>query len=769
MKGKRQEQILKALSEHQQTEVAVLSSNTDILIPQTSFSSGDGYQCVHVFYISDIHLDYHLQAAGIALSDTKAVTFYIDNIIGQLLGSEELKSIFTKPANRDFYWSELEEKYGEKKADDLFGQIISEKNIDQTDLPKFIHHCVVFDGDISENINLTKIFFERFIHSLGVESHCRIFMILGNHEYHEFADEDSAVKAYKEMLSPYNVWVLNNEVLEFENCYILGGTGFAKYNEKYNANTLICSKRMQGNRAIEAEETEKFFAVYTDALKRAEESHKPVIVCSHYPVRDWLQGKLNNHCFYFTGHNHNNEVIINERFQIYADNQIGYKNNIIRFKEAHLGTLFNPFIDYSDGVYQITPNQYRDFYLYNGESIGVGIIQKKVEAGSPLYMIKRNGFYGFFIKDKHGMKICSGGRVKNINSITDIEYFDKGFIYVVSFLVNSILPYYKVQQIIADEIKQLHLPFDKAGQIHGCIIDIDFFHHIMINPFDGKITFYYSPVWGIVEPFSSMEQLLMSVEKKNNLIGQSEEYFENKEAILTNQKFLISKTGEELTEFVGEMTVVDLKNSLYTVSNKMKQYQRLFTANILREWNDSIIENYLQIGDINLEYGMIKEPTPYKMVNNNWQKLITVDSSDITPAMIKSILNPKRKCPFPYQSYEKYGNRYYPYNPISDEKITEYIHHIPERLLIDFFQDFLEVLGLKIILYYPLNILTSKEFKLIPDYCQVSNKALIETISLIPEAEWTQEFGNFVGNMITLKRRPKYCEIQLWNRIKSYS
>lgn len=768
MKSEKQTQILNIINEHQQSALALLEDSEGILLPAKSYSAGDEYRCIHVLYVSDIHLDYHLWNEGIDLSDNEAVAEYFDRIVEQMLDLNEIRELFNYPPNKDFLWSELAEQCGEKEADALFLQIRSEKDLDQSTLPRFLHHCVIFNGDISGSINLTSLFFERLMLCLNQTTHCRMFITLGNHEFHEFENEDEAIKAYKNALSQYGVTVLNNELVEYENCFVLGGTGFAKYNDNYNAETLICSKRMQGNRRIEAEETDKFVAVYKEALKQANASHKPVIVFTHYPVRDWLNDSLSDQCYYFSGHNHNNEVFITDRFQIYSDNQIGYKNNIIGFKEAILGTCYNPFINYNDGVYEITPDQYRAFYLYNGESIGIGIIQKKIQAGSTLFMIKRNGFYGFFIQDEHGMKICRGGRVKNINSITDIEYFDKSFNYVVATFVKAILPYYKVEQILSEEIKQLHIPSYNSGRIHGCIIDVDFFHHIMINPFDGKITFYYSPVWGIVEPFSSIEQLLVSVEKKNDLLAQSREYSESKNAVLSNKGLLISKTDSELTDLVGKTVVIDIKNSLYSVSQKMKQYQRLFTANILREWNDSIIENLIQVDDINIEYGAKKEPSLYVKVQKNWQYLMNIDSSEITSAMVKSVVNCNRKLHFPYQRIEKDGKYSHCYDPLPDVKIREYIDHIPNLFLVEYFQDFLEILGIDIIRFYPLELLTAEDYDLIPDYCGFDNKELIEIASQIPEKEWTTAFGNFLADTITLKNRPRYCSTELWNHINKY-
>ena len=46
--------------------------------------------------------------------------------------------------------------------------------------------------------------------------------------------------------------------------------------------------------------------------------------------------------------------------------------------------------------------------------------------------------------------------------------------------------YTRYQEKIAEKIKKI----GGSGNIHGCIIDIDFFNHVYINPNDMKITGY---------------------------------------------------------------------------------------------------------------------------------------------------------------------------------------------------------------------------------------------------------------------------------------
>ena len=126
--------------------------------------------------------------------------------------------------------------------------------------------------------------------------------------------------------------------MEYNKFIIYGGSGFAKYDERYNANNLVCCKTMEGNRGYEIEQTTLFETEYEVAKNHAIATGKCFICVSHYPVESCL-GKFDRETVYFTGHTHKNERIMTCNKALYADNQIGYHNDgrfdgIIRFKKA---------------------------------------------------------------------------------------------------------------------------------------------------------------------------------------------------------------------------------------------------------------------------------------------------------------------------------------------------------------------------------------------------------------------------------------------------
>lgn len=195
-------------------------------------------------------------------------------------------------------------------------------------------------------------------------------------------------------------------------------------------------------------------------------------------------------------------------------------------------------------------------------------------------MIKHKGKYVFFLISHINTKICIGGKIKTISNCSDIEHFDKIFDKMVNKYIELFAPYWKYINQMASEVKSL----DYCGDVHGCIVDLDFCNHIMINPLDQKVTFYNSPTMGFVKIFDNLENLITYMNNGYILNIEKKKMLE-----LKNNNAIISKTSQEISQEVGELIKIDIKNSVYSISNYMRQIQRLFDSNILRDWNEDII------------------------------------------------------------------------------------------------------------------------------------------------------------------------------------
>ena len=480
----------------------------------------------------------------------------------------------------------------------------------------------IFGGDIAADFEFAQIFFAEFVAQCEKENErisgpYYIFAVLGNHEFWNFDCADECYRAYSELFDNLNITFLNNSIAwfgshkfpikrietknkdkykyvelkkeddeenyyrqmkDFHNILIVGGVGFSEYNDSFNANQGIYRRTI--SRQQEIEETHKWIDVYNNALTLSKEENCILVVLTHNPISDWLDKKTGNaNCIYFNGHNHHNFMHhnVDQNTHIYANNQIGYEAHNPRFKEALIFNRINPFAYYADGVHEINSSDYLKFYDYmNSDITGNKTVERYISNGAHFYMIKQNEYYGFFLVSLKGTYICVGGRIKKISKSTDIQKYYMFFEKMVSQYLKKFAPFRKVQNKISNTVKA----FGGVGTIHGCIIDIDFENHIMLNPFDGSVTFYHSPVWGQIEPHKNMLSLL----NKHN-----EKLADNYRKLLeTSQNCILEKTPTQLA-IPEELINIDIKNSIYSISNRIYQIQRLFDKRILRDWNDELL------------------------------------------------------------------------------------------------------------------------------------------------------------------------------------
>lgn len=433
-----------------------------------------------------------------------------------------------------------------------------------------------------------------------------VYFVLGNHEYIEFSNVQACVNFYKEKLSKLGITLLENEYVKKRGFLLYGGTGFAKYDEVWNANNIVCCPDF--SREEEIKETTLFENGYKEALEYAKQNGLCFLCVSHYPVSACLNNVFDKETIYFTGHNHRKEYLKTTDKVLYADNQIGYENNNIIFKRAITGFEINPYGALDDGLYKTTVEEYLQFYRYIGEHIGEGkLLYKRCENGRGyFFVVKRRGYYGFFIivpkGGSKGISIVNGGKTKKLTDSTEMAWICENFEIVVSKYLQMLLPLRMVQEELSKELKELGLD----GTIHGLIIDIDFYHHIAINPVEGSMEFYYSSIWGTKMRLNSFNEVVTSLELHKSSYDKrdykliQEKYDEN----LKNKGYLLGIPSdsdlleaenyevEDISRRVEQ--IVSRTEGMYSVSRKISPLQRLFSGRVLRDFDLRLTETKQQ-------------------------------------------------------------------------------------------------------------------------------------------------------------------------------
>lgn len=453
---------------------------------------------------------------------------------------------------------------------------------------------LLIGGDTSSNVEL----FSFFVSELSkVSSFRKILFVLGNHELWEFKNKslEDVISTYKNIISQYpDMYLVQNELVYFEeeelsekmhviseeeilstdstelkkklissSKIILGGIGFSGKNGEFNAENGIY--RGVITREKEIEESEKFNALY-ERIKKVV-PNRNVIIFSHMPKVDWADDSMFHPGYiYVSGHTHKNTYYDDGAIKVYADNQIGYDSKNIQLKGFYYSSEYDIFEEYEDGIHQISKEDYISFI--RGKNIMM-TFERNVEH---LYMLKKNGYYLFVQRGNYQNKgdnyyILHGGSIKKLPDIS-LEELHEQMDNVIMLLNGPLAVYKNFQNQISETIKM----FGGDGRIHGCIVDIDYWNHIYVNPIDMHITSYWASDMVNKKVYKDISKLLEEHCPRLyvNYLQMIEENEKTNELITTNTY----KSSEAQMYF---------DTDIYSMSKAISKLQRL-EKNILTEW-----------------------------------------------------------------------------------------------------------------------------------------------------------------------------------------
>ena len=542
---------------------AIISKSEEGVI--YDLSKSDNAQ-INFFYISDIHLEHQLNLAE--KTRVKRTVFDLKRLI-------------------------------EKKIDEMLANIDTASGI------------LLIGGDVADDKFLTKLFFSE----LRKKWDERIIYVLGNHELwdsdignNDGSSVDKTIEEYRilfensgifnfllenellieykgnraqwERLSESNILETSDEdlatICERSTMLILGGIGFAGRNTRYNAKSGIY--RQVVSREEEQQRSCRFKAVYDKLLKCAEKM--PLIVMTHMPMRDWSEKDYNPNWIYLNGHTHANTLIKeNDGTTVLADNQLGYTPQSWHLKGFCMDKkIYDPFKDYQDGTYELDLNDYIQFN--RGRGIQIHGTKRLTD---DMFFIKRGDYYMFLQYNSKGkLRLLAGGNVRKL--ACGKEFYEENFELYIRKVCEIFSPYQNAIKIISSEVKK----FGGNGEIHGTIVDIDFFNHIYLNPLDGKITPYYATNMVYKQPYSNVKELLLkspfkAVIESKNMLAKFMKLIGNKDLSILSD---IDQNFEQrkLPKFV-------LDTKIYYPSRIMKSFQYTFDKKVLRNWDNTIL-NY---------------------------------------------------------------------------------------------------------------------------------------------------------------------------------
>ena len=212
-------------------------------------------------------------------------------------------------------------------------------------------------------------------------------------------------------------------------------------------------------------------------------SNKRMIVATHMPMKDWSHScsyQQNGFTFGATPIEMNlmqkdifsriiKWVIINQKMQI---------------KTFSISNIYNTFANYTDGIHEITAEEYRSY------NVGINIRMRFSEPKDTeaIFLLKNGGFHMFILRNsKNDLCLLSGGKRKKLREKRLENIYRALGVYGTS-ITNGMSQYRELMNAASSEVRRLGF----SGRIHGCIIDVDYGHHLFINPLNGHIAAYYA-------------------------------------------------------------------------------------------------------------------------------------------------------------------------------------------------------------------------------------------------------------------------------------
>lgn len=563
------DEIIVPLEPASKESIPVIYKNGSLILHELSEDSSSQT----IYYVSDIHIEHQL----------------MNELEAELNKKEDKTQGVVNELLRDL-------------LDERISEMVEGKN-----------GILLIGGDIADSIE-----FSRFFYSILVEKwRGKIISVLGNHELwdgttlldwinpaYKAREIEEIVNDYREMLSNYReISLLENQLfINYKNeryrtiseedileatteelrdiiskstFVVLGGIGYSGLNEHYNSDLGLYRK------AITSLDEDKrrasmFNAVYEKIKQSAYD--KQVIVLTHTPVYDWSKEQCNPNWIYVNGHTHQNSMIKHKNgVTVLSDNQIGYRPQKWKLNAFTTNSLwYDPFESFEDGIHKITSEQYKDF------NNGRGIKSNGCNYEGTLYALKRNGMYMFVLETIKSLCLMVGGARKRLER-NDVQYYYDNMELYGQRILTAIEPYKNVLKQISKEVQS----FGGTGTIHGCIVDVSWSSHIYVNPFDGKLTSYWALDMLSRVAYDDIKGLLEANEPE--LLERFMIEYKGKSLPLIEKHLMTSDNCSEL----AIMPKWVFGTEMYEPSRIMKSVQYVWEQNIIRAWNEGVLNSNL--------------------------------------------------------------------------------------------------------------------------------------------------------------------------------
>ena len=490
--------------------------------------------------------------------------------------------------------SKISEIYGESASDEEAEFIIGlsvENIVNDYRSGHSDYSILLIGGDVSHDCHRTEVFYKKLTESIPGR---KILAILGNHEYWDERTRGPdpgnlglTSEFYEKMFNKMYISFADNMLFTYKGnrryfvrgeellnaslediqdyvkdspLTILGGTGFSGLNKEYNC-TCGMYRNAVRSREQEIELSARFESIYSKVLEAVPDSR--ILVLTHMPMCDWTDKSPNPNWIYVSGHTHRNVLNVSDEFQVYSDNQIGY-GGVVHLKSFYMSREHDIFRYYPDGIHTITKELYQKFYRSKNMSM-------TCNREGTYTMIKRDSLYCFFYQDGGKPYMLDGGVIRDASG-HDLEYYFENMTKYGEAVGGFVKEYQDRLRTISSMVKAI----GGNGRMHGCIVDVDFYNHVYLNPFDGTVTSYTATDVVNKYVFPGFEAMLES-ERKD---------------LLPEYRRMLDQGGTSLPATMTRQTGSEGYyggTDIYRVSRLFYTLQHLTENFVIRRWDDVLM------------------------------------------------------------------------------------------------------------------------------------------------------------------------------------
>ncbi len=126
------------------------------------------------------------------------------------------------------------------------------------------------------------------------------------------------------------------------------------------------------------------------------------------------------------------------------------------------------------------------------------------------------------------------------------------------------------------------------GKVHGCIIDLDYFNHVYVNPYDGTITPYFAESIVSKHVYTNLASLI--ADKRPEMLPGFVNWRPDASSLLTPKDGLQSKSlALLLSESIDSSSELVSDTGIYAASRIIRGLQYIYDSNLVCDWYDVIL------------------------------------------------------------------------------------------------------------------------------------------------------------------------------------